>query len=196
MRTNKRPGSAIRLTAAALLMLLSVTAQAEWRADPDDAREVAAARAIADIRERVPRSEPFFDEAYGFAILPSVGRVGAGFGGAYGRGLVVEGERTIGTTSFWQFTSGIQAGARWFSMVILFKDEKALEDYKSGRLQFLGQAGVAAGPWGAAGTPAYNGGVAIFAVTRFGVMAEFTVSGARFTFKPISSAEPAGDPMR
>lgn len=188
MRTNERPGSAIRLIATALLIMASITARAEWQPDPDDKREVAVGRAIAEIKERVPRSRPYFDEAYGYAILPSVGRASAGFGGGYGRGLVVEGDRVIGTTSFWQFTSGIQAGASWFSMAILFKDEQALADYKRGRLRFLGQAGVAVGPWGAAGTPAYNDGVAIFAVTRFGLIAEFTISGARFTFKPVPSA--------
>ena len=189
MRTNERPGSAIRLTAAALLLLLSLTARAEWQADPDDKHEVAAAKAVADMKERVPRSREYFDQAYGYAILPSVGRASAGFGGGYGRGLVVEGDRVVGTTSFWQFTSGIQAGANWFSMAILFKDKEALEEYKSGRLQFLGQAGASLGPWGVAGTPAYNDGVAIFAVTRFGLIAEFTISGAKFTFRPVRSAE-------
>jgi lipid-binding SYLF domain-containing protein len=178
-------GRSMRVLVAILLVAPCLPAHAEWKADTDDPRQVAAARAVADIRERVPRSQAYFDEAYGFAILPSVGRVGAGFGGAYGRGLVVEGDRVVGTTSFWQFTSGIQAGARWFSMAILFKDKQALEDYQSGRLQFLGQAGLAAGPWGASGTPAYNDGVAIFAVTRFGLMAEFTVSGAKFTYRAL-----------
>jgi lipid-binding SYLF domain-containing protein len=189
MRSNERPGNTIRLTAAALLILLSLTARAEWQPDPDDKREVAAARALAVIKERVPRSRPFFDEAHGYAILPSVGRASAGFGGGYGRGLVIEGDRVVGTTSFWQLTSGIQGGASWFSMAIVFKDEQTLEEYKSGRLQFLGQAGLAVGPWGLAGTPAYNDGVAIFAVTRFGLIAEFTVSGAKFTFKPVRSSD-------
>lgn len=189
MRFHRRPASVSRLCAAVLLVSLSLTARAEWQPDPDDKREVAAARAIADIKERVPRSQPYFDEAYGYAVLPSVGRASAGFGGGYGRGLVIAGDRVVGTTSFWQFTSGIQGGASWFSMAILFKDEQALEEYKSGRLQFLGQAGVAAGPWGVSGTPAYNDGVAIFVVTRFGLMAEFTISGAKFTFKPVRPIE-------
>jgi lipid-binding SYLF domain-containing protein len=167
-----------------------VAADAAWTADPNDRRQVAAEKAIAEIRERVPRSARYFDDAYGFAILPSVTRIGFGFGGAYGKGLVIERDRLIGTTGFWQFTSGIQAGARNFSMVILFRDKAALDLYTAGKAQFLGQAGLAVANRGIAGTPAYNDGVAIFVVTRLALMGEFTVSGAKFTFKPL--AEGAG----
>lgn len=70
-------------------------------------------------------------------------------------------------------------------MIVLFKDKAALEYYKTGKAQLLGQAGFAAGRSGIAGTPAYNDGVAIFTVTRFGVMAEFTISGAKFSFRAL-----------
>ena len=71
----------------------------------------------------------------------------------------------------------------------LFKDKAALEAFKKGKLQFLGQAGLAAGTKGIAGTPAFNDGVAIFTVTRFGLMGEFTVSGAKFSYRPMPGTE-------
>ena len=159
---------------------------AAWEADPDDKKQVKAATAIAEFRDRIPRTEMFFEDAYAFAILPSVTRVGFGFGGAYGSGIVVEGDDVIGKTGFWQITSGIQGGARYFSMIIFFKDKEALEYYKTGELQFMGQAGIAAATVGVAGTPAYNEGVAIVTVTRLGLMFEFSYSGARFTYKPLA----------
>ena len=158
---------------------------AAWEADPDSKKQVKAAKAIAQLRERIPRTEMFFEDAYAFAILPSVTRVALGFGGAYGRGIVIEGDNVIGTTGFWQFTSGIQGGARNFSMIIFFKDKEALEYYKTGELQFMGQAGIAVATVGAAGTPAYNEGVAIVTVSRLGLMFEFSYSGAKFTYKPL-----------
>ncbi len=171
-----------------LLTLLpgGMQAYAAWEADPGDKQQVKAAKAIAQLRERIPRTETFFEDAYAFAILPSVTRVALGFGGAYGRGIVVEGDDVIGTTGFWQFTSGIQGGARNFSMVIFFKHKEALEYYKTGELQFMGQAGIAVAAVGAAGTPAYNEGVAIVTVTRLGLMFEFSYSGAKFTYKPLT----------
>lgn len=159
-------------------------AVANWEADPDDKKQVKADRVIAQLRDRVPRTEQFFANAYGFAVLPSITRAGLGFGGAYGSGIVLEGDEVVGTTRFWQFTSGIQAGARNFSMIVFFKDKEALEYYKTGQLQFMGQAGIAIATVGAAGTPGYNDGVAVVTLSRFGLMGELTISGARFTFKP------------
>ena len=175
------------LTILIAFLLTMSPAAAEWEADASDRVEVAAARAIEAFRNRIPRTHRYFDEAYGFAILPSVTRVGFGFGGAYGKGVVIEGDATVGTTKFWQFTSGIQAGARNFSMIVFFRDKAALEYYQSGRTQFLGQAGVAFATVGAAGTPAYNEGVAIVTMTRLGLMGEFTISGARFSYEPAAA---------
>ena len=169
---------------ALAVLLLSPVSQAQWQPDPNNERQVAAAEAVSRMRDRIPRSHTFFDDAYGYAILPSVTRVAVGFGGAYGRGIVVEGDQVIGDTSFWQFTGGIQAGAKYFSMVIFFRDKQALEYYKEERLQFLGQAGVALATVGANGTPAYNEGVAIITVTRFGLMGEFSYSGGKFRYFP------------
>lgn len=177
-----------RIVLGCILTLACVTAGAEWQADPANKKQAASANAIAQVKERIPRSEPFFEDAYGMAVYPSVTRLGFGFGGATGKGFVIEGDTIIGTSRFSQFTSGIQAGVRNFSMVVLFKDKAALEAFKLGKLQFLGQAGLAAGSKGIAGTPAFNDGVAIFTVTRFGLMGEFTVSGAKFSYRPLPGA--------
>ena len=169
------------------MLTLSLPASAAWEADSSDRIQLKAAVAMQRFRERIPRTESYFEQAYAFAIFPSVTRVGFGFGGAYGKGVVIEGDDTVGRSKYWQFTSGIQAGARNFSMIIFFKDKPALDYYQAGKLQFMGQAGIALGPVGAAGTPGYNEGVAVVTVTRLGLMGEFTISGAKFTYKPVAS---------
>jgi len=166
------------------MIFAGVPAEAEWTAEPGNKVQVKSEAALAKIRDRLPRTEPYFEQAYGYAVFPSVTRFGFGFGGAYGKGIVIEGDRAVGTTKYWQFTSGIQAGVRNFSMIIFFKDKQALEYYQSGKIQFMGQAGLAVGTVGVAGTPAYNDGVAVMTVTRLGLMGEFTYSGAKFTYKP------------
>ena len=175
----------MKRTTLTLLFLSCLSANAAWVADPANEKQVASAVAIEQIKERIPRSQPFFDEAYGMVVYPSVTRLGLGFGGATGKGFVIEGETIIGTSRFWQFTSGMQAGVRNFSMVVLFKDKAALEYFKQGEAQFMGQSGLAAGNKGIAGTPSFNDGVAIFTVTNLGLMGEFTVSGAKFSYKPM-----------
>ena len=147
---------------------------------------VTPARAIDNIKAKVERSHPFFEDAYAYAVWPGITRVGFGFGGAYGKGLVIEQDKAVGTVSYWQFSSGIQAGAKNFSMIVFFKDKEALDYFNAGKVLFLGQAGLAFATVGAAGTPAYNEGVAMVTVTRLGLMGEFTISGARFSYKPLS----------
>jgi lipid-binding SYLF domain-containing protein len=174
------------LTAIAICLLaMASPAVADWQPDPGDARQVKAQAAIQKIKEKVPRSAMYFEQAYGFAILPSITRAAVGFGGAYGKGLVVEGDQLIGTTGFWQFTSGLQLGANNFSMIVFFKDQEALQYFKAREMQFAGQAGLAVATFGVAGTPAYNDGVAIITVTRLGLMAEFSYGGIKFTYKDL-----------
>jgi lipid-binding SYLF domain-containing protein len=166
-------------------LCLASTSYAEWQPETSDKRQVSASDAISRFRERYPDIEPYFEQAYGYAIIPGITRVAVGFGGAFGRGLVVRGDELIGRTSFSQLSSGIQLGAKYFSMIVFFKDEAALEDYKKSQFQFLAQAGIDLATVGISGTPAYNEGVALFAVTRLGLMAEFSYSGARFGYKPL-----------
>ena len=149
----------MRLSAMTGLIAIIVAAVigspcAAFEVDESDMQQVKAAQAVAKFREKVPRTESYFDDAYGYAILPSVTRAGLGFGGAYGKGIVIEGDEVVGTTGFWQFTSGIQGGAKYFSMIIFFRDKEALEYYKSGKVQFLGQAGIDVATVGAAPTKA------------------------------------------
>lgn len=175
----------LAFTLAALIFCALPEASAQWQPDPDDKKQVAAQAAIDRVKDRIPRSHAFFEDAYGWAVLPAVTRFAVGFGGAYGNGLVFEGDRVVGKTGFWQFTSGIQGGIRNFSMIIFFKDQEALEYFKQRKLQFLGQAGLAVANVGIAGTPAYNDGVAIITVTRLALMGELSISGAKFTYKDL-----------
>ena len=176
----------IALIALFSIAMLTTPVSAEWTADPGDKVQVKASTTVEAFRERVPRTATFFDQAYGYAVFPSITRIGFGFGGAYGKGIVVNGDTVIGRTTYRQFTSGIQAGAKNFSMIIFFRDKEALEYFQSGKTQFMGQSGIALGTLGAAGTPGYNDGVAVVTMTRLGLMGEFTVSGAGFGYKPIS----------
>lgn len=175
--------------ARVLLGLLALgyasAALADWQPDSEDEGQLRAAAAIDKFRASRPAVEPYFERAYGFAVLPSVTRAGLGFGGAYGRGLVIEQGALIGTTGYWQFTSGIQAGAKNFIMLVFFEDAEALAAFKERRLQFMGQAGVALATAGADATPAYSEGVAVFTLANFGLMGELTVSGAKFTYEDL-----------
>jgi lipid-binding SYLF domain-containing protein len=169
-----------------LIIGLHPIASAQWQADSDDKLQADSAHAIDNIKVRVERSHPFFEDAYAYAIWPGITRIAAGFGGAYGKGLVVEQNKAVGTVTYWQFSSGIQAGAKNFSMIVFFKDKESLESLQRGEMQFAGQAGIDLLTIGAHGTPGYNAGVAIIPLTKFGLMAEFSASGVKYNYKPYS----------
>jgi lipid-binding SYLF domain-containing protein len=179
----------MKLIAFVLFATLPCVAVADWTADSSDKVQVRASAAVAAFRDNVPRTEPFFEKAYGYAIYPSITRVGFGFGGAYGKGIIVAGDTVTGHSKYWQFTSGIQAGAKNFSMIVFFRDKEALEYFRLAKTQFMGQAGIDVATFGAAGTPGYNDGVAVITMNRLGLMGEFTVSGARFTYEPGEVSE-------
>lgn len=174
-------------TVVALLTLAFGTgAAADWQADEGDPLQQRAEKAIAKVRTKVERSHPYFEDAYAMAVWPGITRVALGFGGAYGKGVVIEQGKAVGTVSYWQFSSGIQAGAKNFALVIFFKDKEALEGLKRNDTQFTGQAGIDVLTFGAAGTPAYNEGVALIPLTNLGLMAEFSAAGVWFRYKPYA----------
>ena len=172
----------------AVLMVLAVNhgAAGEWQADAGDRLQERAANAIDRVRAEVERSHPYFEDAYAIAVWPGITRVAAGFGGAYGKGVVIEQGKAAGTVKYWQFSSGIQAGAKNFALIIFFRDKEALEGLKQNKAQFTGQAGIDVLTFGASGTPAYNEGVALVPLTNLGLMAEFSAAGVWFRYKPYS----------
>ena len=181
-----RKSIVLRTVIAFLAVSLQPVATAQWQADPDDKLQARAANAADKIRTKVERSHPYFENAYAYAVWPGITRVAFGFGGAYGKGVVVEQDAAVGTVRYWQFSSGIQAGAKNFAMIVFFKDKATLESLQRGEMQFAGQAGIDVVTFGAAGTPAYNEGVAIIPLTNLGLMAEFSASGIKYNYKPYS----------
>jgi lipid-binding SYLF domain-containing protein len=175
----------IATVAVAVLSLIpGARAVAEWTADEGDRLQERAEAAISRIRAEVERSHPYLEDAYAMAVWPGITRAAFGFGGAYGKGVVIEQGQAIGTVNYWQFSSGIQAGAKNFALIIFFKDKEALDGLKRNEIQFTGQAGIDVLTFGAAGTPAYNDGVALIPLTNLGLMAEFSAAGVWFRYKP------------
>ena len=154
--------------------------------DPDDPRARQAddfSETIARFKDKTPRSRKYFQQAYGYAIFPTVGKGGFVAGGSYGRGRVFEGGKPIGTASVTQVTIGAQLGAQSFSQVIFFKDKRALEQFKRGKFVAAAQASAIAVTAGAAAQASYSDGVAILALTKGGLMYEAAVGGQRFSFQ-------------
>ncbi|MGD2129658.1 MAG: YSC84-related protein [Lysobacterales bacterium] len=171
---------------AAAAALLLVTANS-WAFEPDtnDELQLDVARAIIDVKKADPSIKTFFDSSAGYAVFPKVGKGGVGIGGAYGKGLVIVGEKAVGRTSLSQVTVGFQLGGQVYSQFIFFKDQAALQSFERGNFEFGAQASAVAVTAGASADADYDKGVAVFTHVSGGLMYEATISGQKFKYEPL-----------
>lgn len=158
--------------------------------------------------ERFKASEqvkPYFANAYGYAVFPTVGKGGFVVGGAHGKGRVYRGGKVTGNASLTHISIGFQLGGQAFSEIVFFKDESAYNDFTSGSFEFdakasavaitagaQAQAGTAGSSAGASVSPStgtqagasYYKGMAVFVHIKGGLMYEAAVGGQKFSFTP------------
>ncbi|NGP53197.1 hypothetical protein [Thioalkalivibrio sp. XN8] len=166
----------------------------DWQPDPDVALQVAVADTMRVALEQQPELQRFFDEACGIAVFPRVVRVGLALGGGRGRGLLLTDDGVLGEVSQSALTLGFQAGAQSFRQLIFFRTCEAMEEFTesgnlgrwSGRLEFQGRASVQAGRAGVSADPGFIGDVAIFSLSRAGLMLELAAGGVRYRFTPAA----------
>lgn len=138
---------------------------------------------IATFRSRDPSIIRFFDDAYGYAVYPSVGKGGLIVGGAVGDGEVFQGGRVIGISRLIKGSIGLQAGGQIFAEIVFFKDRQAMDAFKSGTFAFDAGASAVIIEAGAAVNTPYKSGVAVFVRSKVGAMAEASIGGQGLTFE-------------
>jgi len=164
--------------ALALFLALSSTALA---GDPvADARETAAVFKKGD-----PGMEDFFKSAPGYVVFPSVTKGAFLVGGAGGSGILFENGKPVGRTSIGQATIGLQVGGQAYSEIIFFENAAALSDFKKGNFGLAAQVSAVALSAGAAANAKYQSGVAVFTVSKTGLMVEASVGGQWFHYDPL-----------
>jgi lipid-binding SYLF domain-containing protein len=150
----------------------------------------------------------YIDASYGYAIFPSIGKIGLLLGGAQGKGMVYQEGRPIGNTTMTQLSFGFQFGGQVYKQIIFFEDARAMREFTSGNFEFGGQAAAIAlnsgataelstGGGGRVSIAAANGestevdnygfvdGMAIFTLSQGGFMVEVTLGGQRFSYQPL-----------
>jgi lipid-binding SYLF domain-containing protein len=150
--------------------------------------------------------KPFFENAYGYAVFPLIGKGGLGVGGAYGNGQVYHEGKVTGKAKLVKLSFGFQAGGQAFCEIIFFKDKRAYDEFTSGDFAFdatasavaitagaQAQAGSTGGSAGASAGPKsgtqlaadYHKGMAVFTQAIGGLMYEAAIGGQKFSFEPL-----------
>ncbi|GAA0880311.1 hypothetical protein GCM10009119_32810 [Algoriphagus jejuensis] len=143
-----------------------------------DAEEAKAAFLKDD-----PTMGDLFDSAYGYIILPNVGKGGLLVGGAAGNGVAYQGGVLVGMAKMTQVTIGFQAGGQSYSEVVFFENQAAFERFKENKVEMSAQVSAVAAASGASANAKYVDGVAVFTRTKGGLMYEASVGGQQFKFK-------------
>jgi lipid-binding SYLF domain-containing protein len=149
-------------------------------------------------------SAGFFNQSYGYAVFPTIGKGGLIAGAAHGTGRVYAHGRYVGDTSMTQLSVGLQAGGQAYSQIIFFEDQRAFDEFTNSNFEFgadvnavaiTAAAGSSVGTTGANANASggmrdartagkYYKGVAVFTIVKGGAMAEAAVAGQKFTYTP------------
>lgn len=154
--------------------------------------------------ENAGQSARYFQNSYGYAVFPTIGKAGLAIGGAHGSGHVYEHGRYVGDVSMNQLSAGFQAGAQAYSQIIFFEDRRAFDEFTKGDYEFgadvnaVAITAAAGGSVGTAGASAeasggkkdattagkYYKGVAVFSIVKGGAMYQAAVAGQKFSYSP------------
>lgn len=162
-----------------LVMAANMPAWAGW--DPnaiEKARDTVSAFKRGD-----PGLEVFFNQAYGYAVFPSIAKGAIGIGGAYGTGTVFEQGAVVGKSTVTKVSIGLQLGGQSYREIIFFKDKQTFDDFKEGKFELDAEASAVAVKQGASGAADFDQGVAVFTMTTAGLMFEASVGGQKFSFE-------------
>lgn len=154
-----------------------------------------------------PQLRWFFENAYGYALFPVVGKAALIVGGAYGEGQVYRGDQVTGTVNLIHGSIGFQWGGQAFSEIIFFQDKRAFDAFTRGQFEFDAKASAIAITAGASAKASTTGssasatagpqtgvqsqsyyssnGMATFVHAKGGLMAELSIGGQKFNYKPL-----------
>ncbi len=65
---------------------------------------------LAKLIKKSPNLQSYYDQSYGYAVFPTVGKGGIGIGGAFGKGQVYIRGNVTGDVSLIKATIGFQLG--------------------------------------------------------------------------------------
>lgn len=170
------------------------------------AAEVEDYSSTINVFKESPAVAKFFENSYGYAVFPTIGKAGFVVGGSYGKGQVYRDGKVTGKTSVMEGSIGFQLGGEAFSQIIFFQDQRAYDEFTSGNFEFGAtaqavvitagaqakagttgmSAGASAGPkTGVQAETEYVKGMATFVQSKGGLMYEASISGQKFTFEPL-----------
>jgi lipid-binding SYLF domain-containing protein len=164
-----------------VLALPPVTARADSAAEIDIKTDAALKQFVAS----VDGAQVFLDNAKGVLVFPSVFRLGFFFGGGYGEGALRIDGRTVDYYNVVAGSWGLQIGAQTQTVIIVFIEQAALDQFRASKGWEVGVDGSVALVefGGAASVTTMNAKDPIvgFIFNNKGLMVALTLEGSKIT---------------
>jgi len=166
---------------ACLLSLTSRPAPAASGEEIDNGIDIILEKFSA----RVPGAKEFLASAEGALVFPSVIKGGIFFGGKYGEGALRIAGKSVNYYNISGLSFGFQLGAQAQTLIILFMQKKALDDFRTSQGWAVGIDGSIAilelGFGGSLDTTNLRSPVVAFMLNNRGLMFNVTLEGSKFT---------------
>ena len=130
-----------------------------------------------------------FDDSYAYAVFPAVGQGGFIISAGWGHGAVYVGGQRIGYAMMSQHSIGALVGGDKWSLLMFFKTEGALQQFKDGKLAGNASANYAFGKAGDNAQTDYSKEVVIKRVDPAGAMLNASVGFSNFKYESNEEAE-------
>ncbi|MGH8027675.1 MAG: lipid-binding SYLF domain-containing protein [Pseudoxanthomonas sp.] len=150
-----RPLRGLHLPRLALLLVVGAFAGQALAGPEEDKRATDAVRVLSEI-QKIPEQgipDKLLDEGRAVVVIPDTLKVGLVIGGRRGHGLmsVKTADGSWSQPVFVKLTGGsigFQAGVQSSDVVLVFRNDRNLENIVNGKITLGADAGVAAGPVG------------------------------------------------
>jgi lipid-binding SYLF domain-containing protein len=135
--------------------------------------------------QQVKGGKEFLNTAKGVLIIPNIVKVGVGLGGEYGEGAMRIGGKTVDYYSIAAGSVGFQIGAQKKNLILVFKQDEALNHFRKSSGWKAGVDGSAAfidvGAGKSIDTVNIKDPIVAFTFGQRGLMANATIEGSKFT---------------
>jgi len=182
-RRRSAGGAAAALGLAVLL--LSVFTIDTSRAATAREIDVSVDVTLERFAKEVKGGQEFLNSAKGVLVFPGVFKAGFMVGGEYGEGALRIGGKTVDYYNTAAASFGLQLGAQKKSIILVFMQQNALDQFRRSEGWKVGVDGsvalVTVGAGGAVDTENIKDPIVAFAFDQKGLMANLTLEGAKIT---------------
>ena len=170
------------LTLMALSILIAPTHAVAKSSEQID---IEATAALETFKQDVKGGEAFLQPARGVLVFPTVFKAGVVIGGDYGEGALRIDGKTVDYYSSASASIGLQLGAQNRTVIVVFLEQAALDQFRTSTGWKAGVDGsVALVEWGAGAsldTVEFNEPIVGFVFGNEGLMFNLSLEGSKFT---------------